>query len=251
MFKYVNVKRDNDKKITRNNTMITVGGMIGSGKTTVTNLIAEEMGFEAYYENVENNDILPLFYTASDEDKEKYRYPFLLQLEFLSSRFESIKKALTTNKNIVMDRSIYEDWYFARVNTDIGDISEQEFKIYEKLLNNMMQELEELPQKEPDLMVYLKISFEESLRRIGMRGRDFEQDEELYEYYLTLWSGYDNWVMNHYKNSDILIINMNEIDLELYPEQSELVLKEISKCINIELERPQFKSLVEMNNYIK
>lgn len=229
MFTYIANKEQRPRKT---NTMITVGGMIGSGKTTVTNLIAEGLDFEPYYENVENNDILPLFYTATAEDKEKYRYPFLLQLEFLSSRFESIKEALITNKDIVMDRSIYEDWYFARVNTDIGDISNQEFGIYEKLLNNMMEELQTLPQKEPDIMVYLQISFEESLRRIGMRGRDFEQNKNLYEYYHTLWSGYDNWVMNHYKHSDILILNMDKIDLEKNPEQRELVLKEIKKYIN-------------------
>lgn len=76
-----------------------------------------------------------------------------MQLTFLSSRFRSIKEALV-DKNNVLDRSIYEDWYFCKVNHEIGRISELEFKIYEELLENMM---EELPKKAPDLMVYLHV----------------------------------------------------------------------------------------------
>lgn len=214
----------------RDNLVITIGGMIGAGKTSITNLLSEELGFEPYYEMVEGNDILPLFYTASPEEQARKRYPFLLQLEFLSSRFSIIKDALRSDKDIVMDRSIYEDWYFARINTDIGNISEQEFKLYEKLLNNMMEELEELPKKTPDLMIYLKISFEKTLERIGKRGREFEQDEGLYDYYYRLWENYDNWVMEHYDKSNVLIIDMDKIDIEKYPEHREVVVKEVKKA---------------------
>ena len=61
--------------------------MIGAGKTTVTKLIADRLDFTAYYEDVDNNQILPLFYTATPEEQERKRYPFLLQLEFLNSAF--------------------------------------------------------------------------------------------------------------------------------------------------------------------
>ena len=226
MFEYVKNKVERKQK-GRDNTVITIGGMIGAGKTSITNLLSEELGLEPYYEVVEGNDILPLFYTASPEEQTLKRYPFLLQLEFLSSRFDVIKKALRSDKDIVMDRSIYEDWYFARINTDIGNISEQEFKLYEKLLNNMMEELEELPKKSPDLMVYLKISFEKALERIGKRGREFEQDKGLYDYYHRLWKGYDEWVMNHYNQSNILIIDMDQIDIEKHPEHRELVVQQV------------------------
>ena len=229
MFEYIENKEERIEK-GRDNTVITIGGMIGAGKTSITDLLSNELGLKPYYEVVEGNDILPLFYTASPEEQERKRYPFLLQLEFLSSRFDIIKKALRSEENIVMDRSIYEDWYFARINTDIGNISEQEFKLYEKLLNNMMEELEELPKKSPDLMVYLKISFEKTLERIGKRGRDFEQDESLYDYYYRLWKNYDSWVTEHYNQSNVLIIDMDEIDIEKYPEHRKLVTEKVKKA---------------------
>lgn len=230
MFDYIVNKTGAKSGKERTNRVITIGGMIGAGKTTITNLLAEELGFQPFYENVEGNDILPLFYTASPEEQQLKRYPFLLQLEFLNSRFEIIKTALRGNQDIIMDRSIYEDWYFARVNTDLGSISEQEFKLYEKLLNNMMEELEELPKKKPDLMVYLKISFEKTLERIGKRGRDFEQDEGLYDYYRELWKNYDNWVTQHYAESDVLILDMDEIDVEQYPAQRAMIVEEVMKA---------------------
>lgn len=227
MFKYI--KRSPHQRDEK--TVIAVGGMIGSGKSTVTNLVAEKLNFKPYYEEVNDNETLKLFYTASSAEKEKFRYPFLLQLEFLSSRFETIKEALRRGEDAIIDRSIYEDWYFAYINTKIGDISEQEFKIYEKLLNNMMEELDELPKKSPDLMIYLKISFEESLRRIGMRGRDFEQDKELYDYYYELWQGYDEWLQQKYKHSSILVIDMDKVDFDKNPQQIELFTKELTKYI--------------------
>lgn len=228
MFEYIemeNILENNAKG--RANKLLTVGGMIGAGKTTITNIIAEELGFEPIFENVDNNEILPLFYTASPEDLDKYRYPFLLQLDFLDSRFSAIKDALDSENNVIMDRSIYEDWYFAKVNTKLGRISDLEFRIYEKLLNNMISEIEELPKKSPDLMIYLKISFEETLNRIGKRGRDFEQDKDLYSYYEKLWEGYDDWIMNHYSHSDILIIDMDKLDVEDSEEDRELLVDQI------------------------
>lgn len=205
-------------------TIIVIGGMIGAGKTSVAKVIAEALGSEVFYENVDGNDILPLFYTASPEEQDKKRYPFLLQLEFLNSRFSDIKQAFH-DRNNVLDRSIYEDWYFSKVNNDLGNISDIEFKIYEKLLTNMMQELESLPQKAPDLMVYLSGSFETILERIGQRGRDFEQDPSLYDYYHKLWSGYDEWVTRHYNASQVVRIDIDRYDVVNRPEDSKAVIE--------------------------
>ena len=215
--------------------VIVLGGMISLGKSTIAGILGDHFESEVFYENVDNNDILPLFYTASEEESSAKRYPFLLQLEFLNSRFSDIKRALH-HKNNILDRSIYEDWYFAKVNNDLGSISDTEFKIYEKLLYNMMEELEELPKKSPDLMVYLTASFETVLERIGLRGRDFEQDEDLYDYYYKLWQGYDAWVFNHYKASEVIVIDMDEFDVVKSKEDAELVVELVKNKLD-EMER--------------
>lgn len=208
--------------------LITIGAMIGAGKTSLAELVANHFNSEVFYESVDDNPILPVFYTASEEEIQAKRYPFLLQLWFLNTRFKSIKEALIKDNN-VLDRSIYEDWYFAKVNKDLGRISDLEFSLYEDLLNNMLEELEELPKKSPDLMIYLSGSFETILERIKKRGREYELDEALVSYYYTLWEGYDNWVKHHYKASEVLIINIDEIDYVNNEEHKQKVLSMIEQ----------------------
>lgn len=210
--------------------VIVVGGMIGAGKTSVAKLLGEALDSEVFFEEVENNPLLELFYTADEQEEQDKRYPFLLQLTFLSSRFRAIKDALH-DRNNVLDRSIYEDWYFCKINYDIGRISELEFKIYEDLLKNMMEELEELPKKAPDLMVYLHGSFDEVIRRIGTRGRDFEQDESLMDYYRILWKGYDEWVDKHYDASQVLKIDIDRYDIVNRPEDAKEVVQMVKKAL--------------------
>ncbi|WP_394883801.1 deoxynucleoside kinase [Clostridium tertium] len=192
--------------------LIVVGGMIGLGKSSVAEILEEHFKSDVFYESVDDNPILPLFYSESEEEIQKKRYPFLLQLYFLNTRFKSIKEALVHNNN-VLDRSIYEDWYFAKKNMELGRINELEMKIYEDLLHNMLEELEELPKKAPDVMVYLKGSFETVLNRIALRGREFEIDDSLKEYYHFLWKDYDAWVENCYNASEVLIIDMDNMDV--------------------------------------
>lgn len=206
--------------------MIVVGGMIGLGKTSYAQMIGEHYNTTIFYESVEGNKILPLFYTASEEEIQEKRYPFLLQLWFLDTRFRAIKQALV-DKNNVLDRSIYEDWYFAKKNLELGRISELEMELYDKILHNMLEELEELPKKAPDLMIYLKGSFETVLSRIKMRGRSYEMDESLESYYRFLWEGYDNWVYNQYEASEILVIDTDNTDIVKNPEDRTRVLKAI------------------------
>lgn len=192
--------------------LLVVGGMIGLGKSSVAKILGEHFQSDVFYEYVDDNPLLPLFYSESEEEIQRKRYPFLLQLYFLNTRFKSIKEALV-NDNNVLDRSIYEDWYFAKKNMELGRISQLEMDIYENLLNNMMEELESLPKKAPDIMIYLKGSFETVMNRIKLRGRDFEVDDSLKEYYHFLWKDYDNWVKNHYKASEVLVIDMNVMDV--------------------------------------
>lgn len=208
--------------------ILVIGGMISLGKTTVAEILGKEFGTDVFYESVDDNPILPLFYTSSEEEIQSKRYPFLLQLYFLDTRFKSIKQALVNNKNI-LDRSIYEDWYFCKKNMELGRISELEMQVYESLLNNMMEELKELPKKAPDLMIYVKGSFETVLERIKKRGREYELDESLVDYYYTLWKDYDDWVMNYYKASEVLVIDMDKMDVVNNESDKELLIKMVKE----------------------
>lgn len=204
--------------------VIVVGGMIGLGKSSVAEILGEHFKSEVFYESVDDNPILPLFYSETEEEIAKKRYPFLLQLYFLNTRFKSIKDALHYDNN-VLDRSIYEDWYFAKKNMELGRISELEMNIYEDLLNNMMSELEELPKKAPDIMVYLKGSFETVMKRINLRGRDFEIDDSLRDYYHFLWEDYDNWINNYYNASEVVVIDMDNLDVVNNEDDKEILIK--------------------------
>lgn len=210
--------------------VIVVGGMIGLGKTSLSKFISEELNSDVFYEDVENNPILPLFYNMTDEEIKSKRYPFLLQLYFLNSRFKSIKLAFK-NKNNVLDRSIYEDWYFCKKNMELGRISELEMSIYESILNNMMEELEFFPKKSPDLFVYLKGSFDTVLNRILLRGRSYEVDHSLIEYYKYIWEGYDNWMYNIYNKSEVITVDMDKFDIVNNKEHRQKVMNEIKNKI--------------------
>ena len=214
--------------------VIVVGGMIGLGKSSVSKVLGEHFNSEVFYESVDDNPLLPLFYSESEEEIQKKRYPFVLPLYFLNTRFKSIKEALYADNN-VLDRSIYEDWYFAKKNMELGRISELEMKIYEDLLENMMEELKEIPKKAPDLMVYLKGSFDTVINRIKLRGREFEVDDSLMEYYKFLWEGYDYWVNNCYSASDVVIIDMDKLDIV----NSEEDKKELIRLVEEKLKNRQ------------
>ncbi len=205
--------------------VIVIGGMIGLGKTTTAKILNEELGIPVYYESVEGNKVLPLFYSASAEEIEKKRYAFLLQLNFLISRYQSIKKALT-NDNAILDRSIYEDHYFASKNHDLGRISDLEMEIYTSLLNEMLGDLKNLPKKSPDIMIYLKGSFDTVIKRIKERGRTYEIDPGLVEYYHFLWKDYDDWIAKEYVASPIIPLDVDKIDvLNNHSDREELIKK--------------------------
>ncbi|KST86478.1 deoxynucleoside kinase [Lactococcus lactis] len=171
-------------------TVLVLAGTIGAGKSSLTEMLAEELKTQAFYESVDDNKVLPLFY----ENPQKYA--FLLQIYFLNKRFDSIKRALSDNNN-VLDRSIYEDSLLFHLNADLGRADETEVEVYDDLLNNMLEEIDSLSfKKRPDLLIHVKVSFHKMLERIKKRGRQFEQleyDPSLYDYYKELNSRYDTW----------------------------------------------------------
>ena len=212
--------------------VIVLAGTIGAGKSSLTALIANRLGSEAFYESVDDNEILPLFYAEPE------KYAFLLQIYFLNKRFDSIKQALT-HENNVLDRSIYEDSLLFHLNADLGRANETEVKVYDDLLQNMLQELPYAAHKKrPDLLVNFRISFPKLLERIKKRGRPYEQietDPTLYDYYQMLNERYDQWYED-YDESPKIQIDGDKYDFVEDPEACQYVLALIEKKLE-ELER--------------
>lgn len=208
--------------------MIVLSGTIGAGKTSLTNFLIDHLSSNGFYESVDDNEILPLFY------KDPQKYAFLLQIYFLNKRLDAIKEA-NGNRLNVMDRSIYEDSLLFHSNADLGRATEVEVETYDSLLENMMEQLENSNyQKHPDLLIYIDISFETMLSRIKKRGRSFEQidnDSSLYDYYKTLNSRYSQWFEN-YNYSPKLRIDGDQYDFVEDPKAREQVIKMIDDKLN-------------------
>lgn len=227
------------KKHKEDEHIIVIGAMIGAGKTSYTQEISNHLGSTPFYESVEDNRLLELFYG------DKQRYAFALQVYFLNTRFRDIKRAMR-HRNNVLDRSLYEDKLFSYLNYMDGNMSEAEYDTYIDLLDNMMEELSELPdtaKKRPDLFIYLRASFETIEERIKKRGRSFEQFEdnpELERYMRNLHAHYDDWVYNHYNQSQVLTIDADNIDINK-PEDKEKVLRMVDeKLAELDREKIEF-----------
>ncbi|GKT03221.1 deoxynucleoside kinase [Furfurilactobacillus sp. WILCCON 0119] len=203
--------------------MIVLAGTIGAGKTSLTDLLATHLNTQAFYESVEDNPILPLFY------KDPKKYAFLLQIYFLNKRMDSIKASFADDAS-VMDRSIYEDSLLFHLNADLGRSTETEVDIYDSLMTNMMQELPDAPHaKNPDLLIHIDISFDTMLERIKKRGREYEQidtDPDLYEYYKQLNARYTDWY-EQYNHGPKMKIDGDQFDFVEDPTAAQAVLAQI------------------------
>ncbi|RMC56683.1 deoxynucleoside kinase [Lactobacillus sp. ESL0260] len=203
-------------------TVIVLSGPIGAGKSSLTSILAKYLGTKPFYESVDNNPVLPLFYA------DPKKYAFLLQVFFLNTRFRSIKDALTDDNN-VLDRSIYEDALFFQMNADIGRATKEEVATYYELLNNMMSELKHMPKKNPDLLVHIKVSYDTMIKRIQKRGRPYEQlsyDATLEDYYKRLLRYYKPWY-EKYDYSPKMEIDGDKLDFITDKQAREVVLDQI------------------------
>lgn len=201
-----------------NKAVIVLAGMIGAGKSTYTKFISDALGSDPFYESVDDNRILENFYENPE------RWAFSLQIYFLNTRFRSIKAAFK-HENNVLDRSIYEDALFTRINYEEGNMSDAEMDTYLDLLDNMMEELDNMPKKSPDLLIYLRGSLDTVLNRIEKRGRTFEQidgNNSLLDYYTHLHGQYDGW-FNDYDKSETLVIDINQYDLEKSEDAAKVI----------------------------
>ena len=197
--------------------LIIVEGVVGVGKTTLMEILATK-GLVPYREPVVDNPILDKFYY------DRARYAFPLQVFFLNKRFEHIKQA-NEAKNAVMDRSIYGDAIFAKMLNQNGEMSNEEYSIYIDLLESMLEHV-----NRPKLIVYLEGSTDEGMRRIHIRGRDYEQIVER-DYWDRLNREYQAYFKD-YNLSPVLKINVDGLDFKNSQEDQEYVLSLIEEKLN-------------------
>lgn len=202
------------------NTFVTIAGNIGSGKSSLTKLIASKFNWVPYFESVTDNPYLKDFY----EDMQ--RWSFNLQIYFLAHRFKIHKEITNLGKSVIQDRSIYEDVeIFARNLYNLGRMSERDYNTYSALFREMTSYL-----KSPDLLIYLKADIKTLVKQIKIRGRDFEKNIET-SYLEELNASYDEWI-SRYEYGKYLIIESDSLDFVNSENDLNFVADLISKELN-------------------
>jgi deoxyadenosine/deoxycytidine kinase len=198
---------------------IAIAGNIGSGKTTLTSLLAKHFGWEAHFEDVDDNPYLNDFY----EDMQ--RWSFNLQIYFLNSRFNQILEIRKKGKTVIQDRTIYEDAYIFAPNLhSMGLMSTRDFENYFTLFNLMSSLIQP-----PDLLLYLRATVPTLVNQIQNRGRKYENTIRL-DYLKRLNERYEAWIET-YNLGKLLIIEADDYN---FPENTEDLSKVIDK-INAEI----------------
>jgi len=198
---------------------IAIAGNIGSGKTTLTQLLSRHYGWEAHFEDVDENPYLDDFYA------EMQRWSFNLQIYFLNSRFRQVVDIRQKGRNVIQDRTIYEDAYIFAPNLHaMGLMTSRDFGNYSALFELMDSFIQA-----PDLLIYLRASVPTLVGQIQKRGRSYETSIRL-DYLQRLNERYEAWIST-YDKGRLLII---DVDNNRFPESAE-DLGEIIRRVDGEL----------------
>lgn len=199
---------------------VAVAGNIGAGKTTLTKLLAKHFKWEAQLEDVVDNPYLDDFYNQME------RWSFNLQVYFLNSRFRQVNQIQDSGKDIIQDRTIYEDAHIFAPNLHaMGLMTNRDFENYSSLF-----ELMESFVKGPDLLIYLRSSIPNLVSQIHKRGRDYENTISI-DYLSRLNERYEAWIST-YDKGNLLIIDVDNIDFVSNPEDLGDIINRIDAQIN-------------------
>ena len=198
---------------------IVVAGNIGSGKSTLTAMLAKHYGWEARYEAVANNPYLEDYY------RDIQRWSFNLEVFFLKERFRDLIDIAHADHTIVQDRSIFEGVYvFMANNKAMGNLSDRDYETYMELFEQMMEVVHY-----PDLMIYLRSSVAHLVGNIQKRGRDYEQQMQL-EYLDNLNRRYDDFINNKYKGR-VMTIDKDPLDFQHNPRDFAQIVDRIDQTL--------------------
>ncbi|RSK39884.1 MULTISPECIES: deoxynucleoside kinase [Mangrovimonas] len=197
-----------------------VAGNIGAGKTTLTKLLAKHYAWEPQLEDVVDNPYLDDFYNQME------RWSFNLQVYFLNSRFRQVLQIRESGKDIIQDRTIYEDAHIFAPNLHaMGLMTNRDFENYRSLFDLM----EELVQG-PDLLIYLRSSIPNLVKQIHKRGRDYENSISI-DYLSRLNERYEAWI-HGYEKGKLLIVDVDDLDFVSKPEDLGNIINKIDAEIN-------------------
>jgi len=198
---------------------VAIAGNIGVGKTTLTRMLSERLGWKSFYERVIDNPYLSDFYA------DMKRWSFHLQIFFLSNRFTDQKKITDWPNSCIQDRSIYEDVeIFAHTIHKAGNMTDRDYQNYQDLFATMISYL-----RKPDLIIYLRSSVENLQKHIQKRGRDYEKTIDP-NYLAELNEAYEAWI-DRAKDKEFKVItfDMNHRDFEHNPEDFDLLYRSIKE----------------------
>ena len=199
---------------------IAIAGNIGAGKTTLTQLLAKHYKWEAQLEDVVDNPYLDDFYNQME------RWSFNLQVYFLNSRFRQIMQIRKSGKNIIQDRTIYEDANIFAPNLHaMGLMTNRDFDNYSSLFNLM-----ESTVQPPDLLIYLQSTIPNLVHQIHKRGRDYENSISI-DYLSRLNERYEAWI-HGYQKGRLLVVNVDDLDFVEKAEDLGNVITKIDTEIN-------------------
>lgn len=199
---------------------IAIAGNIGSGKTTLTGLLAKHMNYETLYENTNNNPYLNSFY------EDMRRWSFNLQIYFLHTRFKQVLEIQRAEKNVIQDRTLYEDAYIFAPNLhEMGLMNTRDFENYLSIFELLSSFI-----KYPDLLIYLRGSVPTLVKQIQKRGRDYENTIRL-DYLSSLNQRYEDWI-DSYDKGKLLIVNIEELNFADDPNDLGIVIDKINAEIN-------------------
>ncbi len=199
---------------------IAIAGNIGAGKTTLTKLLAKHYRWEAQLEDVVDNPYLDDFYNQME------RWSFNLQVYFLNSRFRQVSLIRESGKDIIQDRTIYEDAHIFAPNLHaMGLMTNRDFENYKSLFDLMESFVQG-----PDLLIYLRSSISNLVSQIHKRGRDYENSISI-DYLSRLNERYEAWISKYDKGS-LLIIDVDPLDFVDNPEDLGEIINKIDAEIH-------------------
>ncbi|MBK5286691.1 MAG: deoxynucleoside kinase [Bacteroidia bacterium] len=199
---------------------IAIAGNIGSGKTTLTRLLAKNYRWDAHYEDADDNPYLNDFYS------DMQRWSFNLQIHFLNNRFGQVTKIRQKNKPVIQDRTIYEDAHIFAPNLHaMGLMTTRDYNNYLELFSLMSAFIQP-----PDLLIYLRGSVSALMKQILKRGRDYENAIRI-DYLNRLNERYEAWITS-YDLGKLLIIDIDEINFADNREDLAKIIQKINGEIN-------------------